>query len=56
MRNHEVTKPQDLLMPDGRLREPGWSRQLVQNLLIFKEVWHGTPDDKRCIQESGRKD
>lgn len=30
MRNHEVTKRQDLLLPDGSLREPGWSRQLCQ--------------------------
>lgn len=30
MRNHEVTKSQPLLKPDGSLREPGWSRQLVQ--------------------------
>ena len=30
MRNHEVTKVQKLLKEDGSLREPGWSRQLVQ--------------------------
>ena len=30
MRNHEVTRRQDLLKEDGSLREPGWSRQLVQ--------------------------
>lgn len=30
MRNHEVTKVQELLKPDGSLREPGWSRQLYQ--------------------------
>ena len=30
MRNHEVTKRQDLLTPDGSLREPGWSRKLIQ--------------------------
>jgi hypothetical protein len=30
MRNHEVTKVQPLLDSDGSLREPGWSRQLVQ--------------------------
>lgn len=30
MRNHEVTKVQRLLKEDGSLREPGWSRDLVQ--------------------------
>ncbi len=30
MRNHEVTRRQALLKEDGSLREPGWSRQLVQ--------------------------
>lgn len=30
MRNHEVTDRQPLLKEDGSLREPGWSRQLVQ--------------------------
>ncbi|MDD3402690.1 MAG: DUF2804 domain-containing protein [Hespellia sp.] len=30
MRNHEVTNVQDLLDEHGNLREPGWSRQMVQ--------------------------
>ena len=30
MRNHEVTKVQPLLKEDGSLREPGWSRSLIQ--------------------------
>ena len=30
MRNHEVTRGQPLLKEDGSLREPGWSKQLVQ--------------------------
>ena len=30
MRNHEVTKVQPLLNEQGNLREPGWSRKLVQ--------------------------
>ena len=30
MRNHEITKVQPLLKEDGSLREPGWSKQLVQ--------------------------
>ncbi len=30
MRNHEVTNRRQLLNPDGSLREPGWSRQLLQ--------------------------
>jgi hypothetical protein len=30
MRNHEVTKVQPLLKSDGTLREPGWSRKMVQ--------------------------
>lgn len=30
MRNHEVTKCQPLLSEDGSLKEPGWSRSLVQ--------------------------
>ena len=30
MRNHEVTKVQLLLDEKGELREPGWSRRLVQ--------------------------
>ncbi len=30
MRNHEVTTVQRLLKDDGSLREPGWSKQLVQ--------------------------
>lgn len=30
MRNHEVTAHQPLLVEDGSLREPGWSKQLVQ--------------------------
>ncbi|MBR2732306.1 MAG: DUF2804 domain-containing protein, partial [Clostridia bacterium] len=30
MRNHEVTRVQPLLKPDGTLREPGWSKQLYQ--------------------------
>lgn len=30
MRNHEVTTVQNLLRDDGSLREPGWSRDLVQ--------------------------
>lgn len=30
MRNHEVTRSQPLLTAEGCLREPGWSRQLVQ--------------------------
>lgn len=30
MRNHEVTKRQPLLKTDGSLREPGWSRKLIQ--------------------------
>ncbi len=30
MRNHEVTTVQKLLKKDGSLREPGWSKQLVQ--------------------------
>lgn len=29
MRNHEVTKEQLLLKPDGSLQEPGWAKQLV---------------------------
>lgn len=29
-RNHEITKVQPLLLTDGSLREPGWSKQLVQ--------------------------
>lgn len=29
MRNHEVTKTQPLLNPDGSLREPGWSKHLI---------------------------
>ena len=31
MRNHEVTKVQDLLDDNGCIREPGWSRRLVQD-------------------------
>ena len=30
MRNHEVTTVQPLLKADGTLREPGWSRSMVQ--------------------------
>lgn len=30
MRNHEVLTVQDLLKKDGSLKEPGWSKQLVQ--------------------------
>ena len=30
MRNHEVTSVQPLLKADGTLREPGWSRSMVQ--------------------------
>lgn len=30
MRNHEVTNVQPLLNSDGTLREPGWSRKMVQ--------------------------
>ena len=30
MRNHEITKKQLLLDVDGELREPGWSRSMVQ--------------------------
>ena len=30
MRNHEVTTVQPLLKEDGTLREPGWSRKMVQ--------------------------
>ncbi len=30
MRNHEVTNIQPLLNDDGSLREPGWSKQLLQ--------------------------
>ena len=30
MRNHEVTQPGRLLNADGALREPGWSRRLLQ--------------------------
>ena len=30
MRNHEITKKQLLLNTDGELREPGWSRRMVQ--------------------------
>ena len=30
MRNHEVTERNRLLTPKGTLREPGWSRSLVQ--------------------------
>ncbi|MCQ2470787.1 MAG: DUF2804 domain-containing protein [Clostridia bacterium] len=30
MRNHEVTNVQPLLKEDGTLREPGWSKKLVQ--------------------------
>ena len=30
MRNHEVINRQLLLDENGQLREPGWSRQLVQ--------------------------
>lgn len=30
MRNHEVTARQQLLKEDGSLREPGWSRNLLQ--------------------------
>ena len=30
MRNHEVTNIQPLLKDDGSLREPGWSKQLLQ--------------------------
>ncbi len=29
-RNHEVTERKNLLNPDGTLREPGWSKSLVQ--------------------------
>lgn len=31
MRNHEVTKSQPLLNESGQLREPGWSRSLIQS-------------------------
>ena len=31
MRNHEVTDRHPLLKEDGSLREPGWSRKLVQS-------------------------
>lgn len=31
MRNHEVVSIQPLLKDDGSLREPGWSKQLLQN-------------------------
>ena len=30
MRNHEITNVQPLLDEKGNLREPGWSRSLVQ--------------------------
>ena len=30
MRNHEVTARRQLLTEDGALREPGWSRSLLQ--------------------------
>lgn len=30
MRNHEVVTKQPLLKEDGSLREPGWSKSLVQ--------------------------
>ena len=30
MRNHEVVKRQPLLKADGSLREPGWSKTLLQ--------------------------
>ena len=30
MRNHQVTVPHKLLNPDGSLKEPGWSKSLVQ--------------------------
>ncbi|MBQ6835379.1 MAG: hypothetical protein IJO55_13330 [Lachnospiraceae bacterium] len=30
MRNHEIINRQLLLDENGQLREPGWSRQLVQ--------------------------
>ena len=30
MRNHEVTERQPLLKADGSLREPGWSKALIQ--------------------------
>ena len=30
MRNHEVKTVQKLLRVDGSLKEPGWSRQLLQ--------------------------
>ena len=30
MRNHEVTTVQPLLNEQGNLREPGWSKKLVQ--------------------------
>ncbi len=30
MRNHEITRSQLLLNEDGELREPGWSRRMVQ--------------------------
>ena len=29
-RNHEIINVQPLLLTDGSLREPGWSKQLVQ--------------------------
>lgn len=30
MRNHEITQAQPLLDDEGRIREPGWSRQMYQ--------------------------
>ena len=35
-RNHEVTDEQELLNEHGELREPGWSRKLVQKYDIHQ--------------------
>ena len=44
MRNHEVTAVQPLLKEDGTLREPGWSRRMVQVYDRSKIKAAGHPD------------
>lgn len=48
MRNHLVTSKQPLLNIDGTLREPGWSKSLVQTY-SRKDIKRGLPVLKNGI-------
>ncbi len=55
MRNHEVINKQLLLNDDGELREPGWSRSMVQQYrrsMVMAPSWRIKECDVLCREST----